>query len=83
MSTKVLMSNLPAETTVEEVSEDWAASGAPILSVEQVKEGSPDKLTFVIELDIDQKTAKIMADRRRDEFFKGRRIEIYVPGLMR
>lgn len=83
MSTKVLMSNLPAGTTEEEVREDWASTGAPILAVESVKEGNPDQLTFVVELDIDHKTAKIMADRRRNEFFKGRRIEIYVPSLMR
>ena len=55
----------------------------PFLTAELVKEGNPDQLTFVVELDIDQKTAKIMADRRRSEFFRGRRIEIYVPTVMR
>jgi hypothetical protein len=83
MSTNVSMSNLPAGTTEDEVREEWASSGAPILTVKQVKQGSPDRLTFVVELDVDQKTAKVMAERRRDWFFKGRRIDIYVPTMMR
>ncbi len=79
---KVLVSNLPADTTVDEVREDWASFGAPILAVELVKEGNPDQLTFVVEVDIDHSTAKVMADRRRDRFFKGRKIEVYVPTVM-
>ena len=82
MSTKVLVGNLPAGTTADEVREEWASSGAPILSVEAVEEGNPDGLTFVVELDIDHKTAKVMAERRRDRFFKGRRISVYVPTMM-
>ena len=82
MSTKVMVGNLPAGTTVDEVREELASTGAPILAVEAVKEGNPDKLTFVVELDIDRETAKVMADRRRDRFFKGRKIDVYVPSVM-
>ena len=82
MSTKILVGNLPAGTSAEDVRHDWASVGAPPLAVDQVEGGNPDKLTFVVELDIDHKTAMIMAVRRRDRFFKGRRITIYVPALM-
>ena len=82
MSTKILVGNLPAGTTVDEVREEWSSLGAPIISLEQVEEGNPDSLTFVVELDIDAKTAKVMADRRRDRFFKGRKIKVYAPLMM-
>jgi hypothetical protein len=78
MGTKVFVGNLPAGTTAEEVREEWAKGGAPILGVEPVEGGNPDKLAFEVELDIDAQTAKLMADRRRDHFFKGRRINVFV-----
>jgi hypothetical protein len=78
MSTKVFIGNLPAGTTAEEVRENWAGSGAPILAVRPVEGGDPDKLAFEVELDIDARTAKLMADRRRDQFFKGRRVTVFV-----
>jgi len=48
----------------------------PILGIEPVQGSDPDTLTFAVELDIAQTTAKRMADRRRDRFFKGRRITV-------
>lgn len=77
-----MVGNLPAGTTVDEVEAEFAAGGAPILGIEQVQEGNPDKLTFVVELDVDAATARIIADRRHDRFFKGRRITVYVPTMM-
>jgi hypothetical protein len=78
MSTKVFVDNFPADTTVDEVRAEWEKLGAPILGVEPVEGGNPDKLAFAVELDIDSGTAKVMADRRRDWFFKGRRIGVFV-----
>ena len=78
MGTKVFVSNLPAGTTVDEMREEWEKTGAPMLGVETVEGGDPDNLTFAVELDIDARTAKLMADRSRDSFFKGRRIEVFV-----
>ena len=82
MSTKVLIGNLPAGTTIEEVQAEFASLGAPILHVEQVEGGDPDKLSFVVEFDVDAETAGIMADRRRDRSFKGRKLTVYVPKMM-
>ena len=78
MATKVFVGNLPAGTTAEEIREHWQASGAPILEIEPVEGRNPDDLTFAVELDIDHKTAKLMAERRRESFFKGRRISVFV-----
>ena len=79
MSTKVFIGNLPAGTTGEEVRELLNERGWPLLGLEQVAEGNPDRITFAVEVDIDSKTAKLMADRARDHFFKGRKISLNVP----
>jgi len=82
MSAKVLIGNLPAGTTADEVQADLDLMGAPILHVEPVAGGDPDKLSFVVELDVDAETARVMADRRKERVFKGRKITLYVPKLM-
>jgi len=83
MSVKVLFGNLPEGTTVDEVRQELESRGAPILSVEPVEGGNPDKMTFVVEVDVDHETAMVMADRRKDRFFKGRKVTLYVPAMMR
>jgi hypothetical protein len=79
MSTKIIVGNLPAGTTSDEIRLEFESTGAPILGVEPVEGRDPDKLAFTLELDIEPGTARIMADRRRDRFFKGRRLNIVVP----
>ena len=69
MITKILFGNLPAGTTADEVHQEWDKAGAPILFGEEVEGGDPDRLMFVVELEIDHKTALITAERRRDRFF--------------
>ena len=66
MSTSVYIDNFPAGTTVEDVRAEWERWEAPILSVDPVEGGDADKLAFIVKLDIDADTARIMADRRRD-----------------
>ena len=78
MSTSVYIDNFPAGTTIEDVRAEWERWEAPILSVDPVEGGDADKLAFIVKLDIDADTARIMADRRRDWFFKGRRIGLFV-----
>ena len=78
MATKMMIGNLPPGTTGEEVREELVRIGAPVLEVEMVKESGPDKLSAIARLDLDWKTAKVMEDRRKPRYFKGRRIEILV-----
>lgn len=82
MSANVLAENLPAGTTADEVREQFASWGAPILDVTQVEGGDPDRLTFVVKLDIDSNTARLMVDRGGDWMFKGRKVTFYAPLLM-
>jgi len=79
MSTKILIGNLPAGTSVEEVKATLVERGWPLLQLERVEEGSPDRVAFTAEVDIDHKTAKMMADRAHDHYFKGRKVTIHVP----
>jgi len=82
MSAKILAENLPAGTTEDEVREQFASWGAPILDVTQVEGGDPDRLTFIVKLDIDMNTARLMVDRSGDWMFKGRKVTFYAPLVM-
>jgi len=82
MSARILAENLPEGTTAEEVREQFSSWGAPILDVTQAEGGDPDRLTFVVELDIDLKTARLMVDRSGDWMFKGRKVTFYAPRVM-
>lgn len=79
MSTKILAENLPAGTTADEIREQFTSWGAPILDVTLVEEGDPDRLTFIVELDMDPHTARLMADHAGDWLFKGRKVTFDVP----
>jgi hypothetical protein len=78
MATKVMIGNLPPGTTDAEVREELVRIGAPVLEVEMVKESGPDKLSAIARLDIEWSAAKVMENRRKPRYFKGRRIEILV-----
>ncbi len=82
MSAKMIVGNLPAGTGAEEIRQELSDIGAPVLHVDQVAEGDPDKLAFVVELDMDPRHARLMAERRHERFFKGRKLSVYVPGMM-
>ena len=79
MSTKIFIRNLPAGTTVDEIKELLTQRGWPLLGLEKLEESSSDHVTFVAETDVEPKTARLMADRARDHYFKGRKVRIYVP----
>ena len=81
MPSQILVSNLPAGTTASEVDELFKKWGADV-QVDIREEGDPDNLTAVVTLDVDQKTARLMADRSKDYFYKGRTLKFYAPLLM-
>ena len=53
MSSTFVVSNVPAETTPDELLAHWAKTGAPILSIEPIEGGDPDNLAFKVEIDVD------------------------------
>jgi hypothetical protein len=79
MSSTFVVSNVPAGTTPEELLDHWEKSGAPILAIEPVEGGNPDNLAFKVEIDVDAKTLKMMADRFGGSWFKGRQLRSFVP----
>jgi hypothetical protein len=83
VGTKVVLGNLPDDTTVEEVTEVLKKRGWPVLAVDRVDEGSPDKRGFVVEVDMEPGTVKTLTSRKRQRTFKGRVFTVYVPLLMK
>lgn len=82
MTSKVLFSNYPGGTTVEDLQAELETFGVPVLHIEKVDKGDPERLTFVVKLDVDHHTAQMMAERSRARYYKDRRIDVYVPTLM-
>ena len=83
MSTKVIVGNLPTDTTVDEVTQALKKRGWPILSVARVTEGDADKRGFVVDVDLDAATVKTLTSRKRQRTYKGRVFTVYVPLLMK
>lgn len=83
MAAKVLVGNLPPETTEEEVKQLFAEIGAEAEVLKMSGEGGADSVTATVSLDLDPTTAQIMADRARKRHFKGRELSFYVPRFMR
>lgn len=83
MATKVLLGNLPEDTTPEEITEVLKKRGWPILSVARVEEGSPDKRGFTVEVDMDPATVRTLTSRKRQRTYKGRVFTVYVPLMMK
>ncbi|MCP3867068.1 MAG: RNA-binding protein [Gammaproteobacteria bacterium] len=79
MPSKILVSNLPPGTTAEEIVEMFKKWGADV-AVDI--EGESERLTAVVNLDVDAKTARIMVDRAKDLFYKGRTLSFYAPLMM-
>ena len=79
MSSKVLVGNLPPDTTAEEVVALFSTGKANVEVLKMSDEGTPDRITATVALDVPQATAKVMADRAKQTHFKGRELDVYVP----
>ncbi len=79
MTAQILVGNLPENTSSEDVVEIFRQWGA---EVEAKIEGDPDRVTAVVTLDVDQKTARLMVDRAKDYFYKGKTLSFYAPLMM-
>lgn len=83
MSSKVLIGNLPPGTTEEEVVALFSAEKAKVEVLKLSDDGTQDKITATVALDVPQATAKVMADRAKRTNFKGRELDVYVPQFFR
>ena len=59
MSAKVLAENLPAGTTVDDIREQFASWGAPVVDVAQAEGGDPD-------FDLRRRTGRATGHRQTD-----------------
>ena len=79
MSSKVLIGNLPPDTTPEEIVALFSAETAKVEVLKLFDDGTTDRVTATVALDVPQATAKVMADRAKRTHFKGRELDVYVP----
>jgi hypothetical protein len=79
MSSKVLIGNLPPDTTADEVVALFCAENARVEVLKLSDDGNPEQITATVALDVPLATAKVMADRARLAHFKGRELDVYVP----
>jgi len=79
MSSKVLIGNLPPGTMADEVVELFSAEKAKVEVLKLSDDGTSDKITATVALNVSMATAKVMAERARRSRFKGRELDVYVP----
>jgi len=81
MATKLLISNLPPDVTDQQISELFEEAGAKI---EVLKlSGESDSITATVSLNVDERTAQVMVDRSRKNYFEDREISFYIPKFFR
>lgn len=79
MSHRVVVNNLPPETTADELKAAFAERGIEVEIILH-HEGNPDKVTAIVELpDMDRVTADRLAQRIDGMEYKGRQLKAYVP----
>lgn len=81
MATKLLIGNLPPGVTNQEIGELFEDAGA---NVEVLKlSGESDSVTATVSLKVDERTAQVMVDRSRKNYFKDRELSFYIPKFFR
>lgn len=81
MATKLLISNLPPDVTDQQITELFEDAGAKI---EVLKlSGESDSITATVTLNVDERTAQVMVDRSRKNYFEDREISFYIPKFFR
>jgi len=81
MATKLLISNLPPDVTDQQIAELFEEAGA---KVEVLKlSGESDSITATVSLNVDERTAQVMVDRSRKNYFQDREISFYIPKFFR
>ena len=83
MSQKLIVGNLPADVTVEEIAGVLGEAGVenPVITLN--KEGNPDKIAAVLVIeDADRATMDRIAKRVNGMQYRGRTLTAYVPLFM-
>ena len=81
MATKLLIGNLPPDVTDVEIIQLFSDAG---VKVEVLKlAGESDSITATVNLNVDARTAQVMVDRSKNNYFKERKLSYYIPKFFR
>ena len=81
MATKLVIGNLPPGVTDEEIIEFFDAAGVRVDVLRLA--GESDSITATVNLNVNERTAQVMVDRSKKNFFKGRELSFYIPKFFR
>ena len=83
MSTKILIGNLPPETTEDEVTAVMTERGWPMIRILSTQTDHPERCGFMVEVDMPREGVAELLRRRGDIYYKERKLTVYVPIMAR
>lgn len=78
MSAKLVLGNLPADVTTEDIRTRFTCLGAGA-GISLLDRGNPDRLGALIDVDAERHTLQLIVDHCSDIYWKDRHISLYVP----
>jgi hypothetical protein len=78
MSAKLVLGNLPAGVTADDIRNRFNCLGAGS-DVSLLNRGNPNRLGALIEVDAERHTLQVIVDHCNDIWWKERHISLYVP----
>lgn len=77
----ITISNLPPHVTEEQISE-LLQGDSRIQRITFNKEGNPDKVMALVEIDVSRFEAQYLTNKLNHTFFEERHIDVYTPLFM-
>jgi hypothetical protein len=84
MAAKVIVGNLPSDTTDAEVKalfEEWGAEAQ--VQMERDEQSTEKSVSAVVTLDLKPETARRLVEQAKSVIFKGRALTFYAPLFMK
>lgn len=78
MTAKLMLGNLPAGITIEEIRDRFCCLGADG-DISLLNRGNPERLGALVKVDTERHTLQLIVDHCSDIWWKDRHISIYVP----
>jgi len=78
MSAKLMLGNLPADITEEDIRTRFCCLGAGS-RISLLDNGNPNRRSAIVEVDAERHTLQLIADHNSDIWWRDRHISVYVP----
>lgn len=78
MTAKLMLGNLPANVTEEDIRVRFCCLGANA-GISLLDKGDPQRRGALVEVDAERHTLQLIADHNSDIWWKDRHISVYVP----